>query len=372
MEGTSQSGSGNMPDRIRVGFVGVGGMGQCAHLRNYVTVPECEVVAVAEIREQTGKLVAERYGIPHVYPSHTAMLANEQLDAVVACQSFDVHAALLPEIYGKVKFVFTEKPLAVSVAAGERLAALAAASGTVHMVGYHKRSDPATMYARQVIDAWKAGGEVGALNYVRILMPPGDWINNGFRERLDAGDAAPALEREPAMTDFPGAAAGKPAWEWKDAAGAYVGFVNYYIHQVNLMRHLLGEPYRVVFADRRGVLLVVESESGATGTIEMSPYATTVDWQESALVAFARGTVDLRLPAPLAVNRAGTVELYVDAGDGVTPERRVPTLPWVHAMRQQAINFIKVCRGEMEPLCSAAEAVEDLKVARDYIRMRQG
>ena len=30
---------------VRIGFVGVGGMGQCAHLRNYVTVPDCEGLA---------------------------------------------------------------------------------------------------------------------------------------------------------------------------------------------------------------------------------------------------------------------------------------------------------------------------------------
>ena len=40
----------------------------------------------------------------------------------------------------------------------------------------------------------------------------------------------------------------------------YFGFVNYYIHQVNLLRYLLGEPYRVTFADRGGVLLAAKVE----------------------------------------------------------------------------------------------------------------
>ena len=71
-------------DKIRIGFVGVGGMGQCAHLRNYVTLPDCEVVAIAEIREQLGKLVAQRYGVPRVYGSHEELLASEKLDGIVA------------------------------------------------------------------------------------------------------------------------------------------------------------------------------------------------------------------------------------------------------------------------------------------------
>jgi predicted dehydrogenase len=353
-----------MDRKVRIGFVGVGMMGQCAHLRNYAALESCEVVALAELRTETGKLVAERYGVPKVYTSHEDMLAAESLDAVVASQPFDTHAVLLPSVYGKVPFVFTEKPLAVTPEAGRKLADLAEQTGTVHMVGYHKRSDPATMYAKQVIDEWKASGEMGALRYVRILMPPGDWIAGGFNGLLNAGDKGTELGREPAP-DMEGAEGG--TWSWTGKAGRYVSFVNYYIHQVNLMRYLLGEPYRVRYADKSGVLMVVESESGVTGNIEMSPYRTTIEWEESALIAFEKGYIKLSLPAPLAFNRPGAVEVYRDPGEGAVPERMTPTLPWVHAMRQQAVHFIKVCRGEMKPLCEPREAVQDLEMALDYI-----
>ena len=77
----------------------------------------------------------------------------------------------------------------------------------------------------------------------------------------------------------------------------YIGFVNYYIHQVNLVRHLLGEPYSVTYADPSGVLLVGKSESGVACTIEMTPYRTTLHWQESAFVCFQNGYVKIDLPA---------------------------------------------------------------------------
>ncbi len=198
---------------------------------------------------------------------------------------------------------------------------------------------------------------MGALRYVRILMPAGDWVANGFIGRLDAGDPRPELPGEPPL-DMP-----------EEMAKEYVSFVNYYIHQVNLMRHLLGEPYKVTYAEPSGVLLAVQSESGVAGTIEMTPYRTTVAWEESALVAFEKGYVKLDLPAPLARNRAGTVEVYSDPGDR-TPVREQPEMPWVHAMRQQAMNFVKVCKGEAPPPCDAAEAALDLEVARDYIVLR--
>ena len=106
--------------------------------------------------------------------------------------------------------------------------------------------------------------------------------------------------------------------------------------------------------------------------IETSAYTTSIGWEESALVAFEHGYVLLTLPAPITITRAGTVEIYEDPGNGVTPIRTFPTMPWVHAMWQQAINFVKVCQGKMKPLCTAAEAVKDLEVARDFIRIRYG
>ena len=135
---------------------------------------------------------------------------------------------------------------------------------------------------------------------------------------------------------------------------------------------LLCEPYRVTYAEKSGVLLAVESESGVAGIIEMAPYRTTREWEESALVAFEMGYVKLDLRAPMVVNRPGALEIYADPGGGTTPERITPALPPVASMKQQAINFIKVIRGEMPPPCDSAEALEDLRVARDYIQLLTG
>ena len=349
-------------DKVRIGFVGVGQMGQMAHLRNYVQIDDCDVVAIAEPRTAMAKLVAERYGVAKVYRDHREMLEAETLDGVIASQPFDRHAVLLPDIYERVKHVFTEKPLAVMPETGAALATAAAAADCTHMLGYHKRSDPATIAAKETVERWRTNGHVGRLRYVRITMPPGDWVAGGCAGLLNAGDEPPGdLPREP-----------KPADMDEEVHRLHVEFVNVYIHQVNLLRHLLGEDYEVRHADRSGVLLVAESVSGITCAIEMAPYHTTITWEETALVGFERGYVQLALPAPLATNRAGHLETYEDPGEDQTPRRVQPEMPWVHAMRQQAINFIRVCRGEMDPPCNAAEAVKDLQTARDYIRLRCG
>ena len=348
-------------NRLRIGFVGVGNMGQCAHLKNYAALPDCEVAALAEPRPELAQKVAARYGVPKVYKNHADMLANEKLDALVASQQFAHHAALIPELLKARIPIFIEKPLASTIQGAEKILAALRQSGSFIMVGYHKRSDPATACARTEILRLKQTAELGNLRYVRILMPAGDWIAAGFNDLIKTSDPRPPLESDPRPPDMN-----------DETFKLYIAFVNYYIHQVNLMRWLLAEPYAVTYAEPSQVLLVVRSQSGVTGTIEMTPYETTIDWQESALVCFQKGYVKLELPAPLASNRPGSVEFLRDPGQGTVPQLIRPHLPWVHAMRQQAVNFLRAVRREAPPPCSAEEALEDLKVARDYIRLLKG
>jgi predicted dehydrogenase len=344
-----------MPEKVRVGFVGVGNMGQCAHLKNYAALPDCDVVAIAEPRAELARLVAARYEIPRTYSSAAAMMEKEELDALVAIQGFERHGSVVQPLYAFGIPLMTEKPLASSVEVGERLLAALNEGGSWHMVGYHKRSDPATEAAKAEIDRLKASGEIGRLRYVRITMPEGDWIASGFQDLIRTNEEPPLVTADPCPGDM------DPA-----TFRRYVTFANYYIHQVNLMRYLLGESYSVSHADAGGIVLTVTSESGASGLIEMSPYRTATDWQESALVAFERGYVKLDLPAPLVTNRAGAVEFFRDR-DGQPPDTRRPQVPRVHAMRRQAANFLAAVRGEAKPMCEAAEALDDLRIARDYV-----
>jgi len=343
-------------DRVRVGFVGVGNMGQCAHLKHYASLPECEVVAIAEVRPLLRERVAARYGVARTYASPAEMLAAERLDAIVAPQQFTRHASIVPELARCGLPLFVEKPLAASVPMGERIVSALHASGTWLMLGYHKRSDPATAYARAEIERLRRTGESGAMRYVRITMPPGDCVAGGFADLVTTDEPPPALEQDPPPPDMT-----------PEEHARYVALVNYYIHQINLLRYLFCEPYRVAYAAPSGALLAAESASGVAGVIEMAPYRTTLGWDESVLVGFERGYVRLELPAPLASGRAGAVSVYRDPGGGVPPGTFVPTLPPVGAMRQQAINFLRAVRGEAPPPCTAEEGLEDLRVARDYL-----
>jgi len=301
-----------------------------------------------------------------VYPDAAAMLAHEKLDGLVASQPFWRHGIVVNELLRTGLPLFIEKPLAGTLPVAEQLEAADRAAGGKIMIGYHKRSDPATIYAKAEIDRLKQTGELGKLRYVRVTMPSGDWVANGWLGALDA--PRPDLVVDP---EDPGL---DPA-----SRKAFFEFVNFYIHQINLIRHLAGENYRLSYVDPTGVVITGNGlVSGVPVVLEACPYTSPSDWQESALVAFEYGFVQLRLPAPLAFNRPGHVEVYRDPPVSRTDGRpaggstTIPELPWDHAMRVQAQNFIKFCRGEAPPPCGAAEAAEDIRIARSWLKITRG
>jgi predicted dehydrogenase len=347
--------------KVKIGFIGTGYMGQQAHLRNYVALDDCEVVAIAEPREKLREAVGARYGIKKTYQNHLELLDDCEVDGIVASQPYDRHAVLLPEVLPKGIPVFTEKPLALTVESAKMLVECAEDSGTLHMVGYHKRSDPAMEYAQSIIREWKDTQVCGQLRYIRATMPPGDWDAGGGQGYINTNEPYPDVRRELPPRDMD-----------PETFEAYNEFVNYYVHQVNALRFLLCESYQVTHASSSGALFVGESETGVTVTIEMAPYKTSVTWEESYLVAFEHGYLKVNLPPPLACQQAGTVTVMQDPGSDHPPTITQPVLPKRSAMLNQAANFVAAIRGEGSAPCESPEAVEDLRISREYIRLKTG
>jgi predicted dehydrogenase len=340
--------------KTKIAFLGCGYMGQNAHLSNYVELDTCEVVGVCDAKKKQAELVAARYGIPRVYDSEQELLSDPEIQGVVAAQYFEFHTDTVPGILGAGKHLLTEKPLCVYPQNGAKLAEIAAKAGKIHMVANHKRSDPASEYAVDQIRAWKQSGEVGKFKYLRITMPPGDWVA-GANKIITTGEQVKENIREP-----------RPAGVSDEFHKALVSFVNYYIHQVNLMGFLFAEDFRLSYTEKSGVLLGVESASGIPGILEMSPYSTNQEWHEAALACFEKGFVKVELPAPLAAQHAGRVTVYRNTQSG--EYYTTPVLPYTSAMRNQAANFIRAINGEKRAPCTSADAVKDLQIAWDYIK----
>jgi predicted dehydrogenase len=346
-----------MPDKVRIGVVGCGYMGQKAHLDNFVTIPDCEIVALAEGRAATAEMVARKYNIPKTYPNHRAMLEAEEIDAVVAIMHYGLHHAVVPDCLAAGKHVLTEKPICVRSDTARAMAELADRNNVVYYVGYMKRSAPASQMAVRTIADWKASGEAGRMAYVRACMPPGDWVFD-IEGPIGAGDAPPPYEGE--------APEALPGWLDEPTRRQYDAFVNYYIHQVNLLRYLLGEDYHVNYVDPSSAVMVGVSDGGVPFTLEMQGYGLQHDWEESYRVVFENGKIDLDIPSPMARQRGGALSIF-RGGEKQSTETPVVVPGW--PFLEQARHFVRCVQGVDKPRVSPWDAVHDLEVSEEYARL---
>ncbi len=341
-----------MSDKIRVGFVGAGYMGQVAHIRNYAQLPdECELVAVADLRTGLAERVAERYGIGDVYADHTEMLAKADIDAVVAIMGYQLHHMVVPDILRAGKHLLTEKPIGTNAATAREWRSIADDAGVVYLVGYMKRWDLGSRYVSDLIADWRASGEFGAFKYLRCLMSGTDWMWSPERPLMSDEQPEAQLVAEP----FPSALS-------ETEAKFYNMNINFYVHQVNLIRFLLGEDYDLTYAHSDGTVLLATTDSGAAITLEMSVYGINQTWDEVYHICFEGADIELRVPAPLQMQRNAEVVVRRNVADGTHETLRPNLNPPSWSFFEQAKGFLGCIRDGRIPYDSAGDAVRDLEI----------
>ena len=115
-------------EKTRIGFIGVGAISGI-YLENITNMfPDMEVYAVYDLLEERAA-AQETYHIPKRYTSLDQMLADPAVDIVLNLTRPSEHYAVTKAALLAGKPVYSEKPLAATVAEGRELAALAAEKG---------------------------------------------------------------------------------------------------------------------------------------------------------------------------------------------------------------------------------------------------
>jgi predicted dehydrogenase len=125
--------------RLRVGVVGVGHLGK-EHARILATLPEAELVGVADVNPAQARGVAGRCNT-RAFADYRDLLAAVDA-AVIAVPTVHHHAVAGAFLRAGVPLL-VEKPLAVNLPQAEELVALARDRGTLLQVGHIERFNPA-------------------------------------------------------------------------------------------------------------------------------------------------------------------------------------------------------------------------------------
>ena len=146
-----------MTNKIRVGIVGAtvtqggSGWGQNAHVPALKALPGYELKAVCTAHENTAKASAAAFGAEHAFQRFSDMAAHPEIDLIVVCVRVPGHRELVMAGLQAGKAVLCEWPLGRTLAEAEEMAGLAVQRSLKTIVGLQARSDPAILYARELV-----------------------------------------------------------------------------------------------------------------------------------------------------------------------------------------------------------------------------
>jgi len=143
--------------RIGVGIVGFGSIGQ-VHAAALEQCPEARVVAVA--RRHRDEAVAARFPRVAWHTDYRALLRRDDIAVVAICTPNGHHAKQALDALAAGKHVVVEKPLALSLADGERVVTEARAGGRLLAVMSQRRHEPQNRSLKALLDAGTLGTPV--------------------------------------------------------------------------------------------------------------------------------------------------------------------------------------------------------------------
>ncbi|MDH5439700.1 MAG: Gfo/Idh/MocA family oxidoreductase [Candidatus Bathyarchaeota archaeon] len=337
-------------EKVRLGFVGCGFMGQCAHLPSFKRVEEADIVAIADLRPKLANAVAQRWKIGKVYPSHIEMVEDREIDAVVEITNKFAHASIAVDALKAGKHVFTEKPIATTRKDALMMVQTAEKNDCKLMVGYMKRYDTGVQKAKEAYSGFVEADEV---TYARSHLFGGDWVCGPTAEEIIKTDEKyPEVESK--FPDF-----------LPKGLIRIMDSLLEQIHDVNLPRYFLGDP------------VAIESfnlwDTGFISLLNYGEYPLVFEmgsisadfWEEQLLICFRNGWIDLRPPPPLLRNVSTRVHIY-RAGQTQRDEYPHGTHSW--AFERQAQHFIDCIIEDKEPVSGGADSCKDIVIVESMLK----
>jgi len=155
---------------VKVGLVGAGFIGK-THAHAYESIPEAEVVAVADIDREAADSLAEKVGARACYDAQEVISAQD-VQVVDICLPTYLHARFVVEAAREGKHVLCEKPIALTLDQADHMVAAIRESGVISMVAHVIRFWPQYVTIKELFDSGSLGTPV-LTRAVRLSEAPG-------------------------------------------------------------------------------------------------------------------------------------------------------------------------------------------------------
>lgn len=141
-------------DKIRIGLVGTGGIGN-HHAKTYEPIEGVELVAVCDVVKSKANDFAERWGVPkkNVFTSYNKMLEMDEIDTVSVCTFNQAHRRPTVAALKAGKHVLCEKPMAAKLADATAMVRAAKEAEKILHIAIHSRFQPGISMSQKIVEA---------------------------------------------------------------------------------------------------------------------------------------------------------------------------------------------------------------------------
>lgn len=172
---------------IKVGLIGCGFMGTM-HTNCYKNIEGVELVAFADIRKEKAQELAVGTNAT-IYGDGKDLIANADVDIIDICLPTFLHAEYAMLAMEKVKYVFVEKPVALTKEQGAKMIEKAKETGANVQIGQVIRFWDEYVKLKEIIDSGIYGKVINA-NFRRLSpIPTWGWEDWLLKTELSGGAA---------------------------------------------------------------------------------------------------------------------------------------------------------------------------------------
>ena len=135
---------------IRIALIGCGGISK-KHIPNIIKTPGMRIIATMDLVEKYAAECAQQAKAEYFTTDINKVLSDKDIDAVIICSTHDTHAKLSIKFLEAGKFVFCEKPLAMTLNESRQIQKTVHKTGLQLMSGWWFKHSPVTKRLRHVI-----------------------------------------------------------------------------------------------------------------------------------------------------------------------------------------------------------------------------
>lgn len=144
-------------NKARIGFIGCGRHATNDLYPSLCRIPNMELVATCDLKEDLAKKNARLFGAERYYTEVDKMLESEELDAVMIVGPPQMHEELGIECLKQGFHIFVEKPSSITVEGSKKLAEAAERAGKFGQIGHMMRHSPPLQLAKRIVSSEEFG-----------------------------------------------------------------------------------------------------------------------------------------------------------------------------------------------------------------------